>query len=78
MPDTERIRTFDLSNFNMASDALQRASRIASVYDMVDEAEQVELRKALVVEMQLARRLMDMVEIEPGITKQGARKRPAR
>jgi hypothetical protein len=59
-----RKRTFELSNFNMAVDALQRASQIASAYDMSSEVEQVALRKAMDAEMELARRLMDLVEIK--------------
>jgi hypothetical protein len=59
----DRTRTYNLCNFNMARDALERASRLASVYDMVDnDAERNALREALDAEMTLARSMMDMVE----------------
>ena len=59
----ERKRTFDLCLFNMATDAYQRASRIASIYDMSDEQEHPELLKAMHAELALGthliRRILD-------------------
>ena len=61
---TERNRTFDLSLFNMAIDAFQRASRIASVYDMSEPREHPELLKAMRAEIALGQHLIGRVSEE--------------
>ena len=57
----ERPRTFDLSLFNMATDAFQRASRIASIYDMSDPQEHPDLLRAMRAEISLGQHLIGRI-----------------